>query len=121
MNGGLFIHICETELSRHCSFTGHRPARFPFGYDESDERCVKIKAVLAEQIRLLIESGVTVFYSGMALATDQWAAEIVLEMKKLHPDLRLVAVRPCETQANGWSEAQRKRYVDTLALCDETI
>ncbi|MCL1884643.1 MAG: DUF1273 domain-containing protein [Defluviitaleaceae bacterium] len=115
------MHIDSLDLSRRCSFTGHRPARFPFGYDENDERCVKIKAVLAEQIALLVADGVTIFYSGMALAVDQWAAEIVLDMKKLHHNLLLIAIRPCETQADRWSEAQRERHRDTLALCDEVI
>lgn len=104
-----------------CAFTGHRPARFSFGYNENDERCVKIKAVLAEQIRLLVDAGVSDFYSGMALATDQWAAEIILDLKKQHPHLRLIAVRPCETQADRWSETQRERHNNTLALCDEVI
>ena len=76
---------------------------------------------MAEQIGLLISRGITVFYSGMALATDQWAAEIVLDMKKLHLNLRLIAVRPCETQADRWSNEQRERHHRTLALCDEEI
>ncbi|MCL2392873.1 MAG: DUF1273 domain-containing protein [Oscillospiraceae bacterium] len=101
-----------------CAFTGHRPARFPFGYNEDDERCVQVKAVISEQINALVVNGVTEFYSGMALGVDQWAAEIVLEMKKTHSNLRLIAVRPCETQADRWSANQRERHYNTLAHCD---
>jgi uncharacterized phage-like protein YoqJ len=82
---------------------------------------LKIKALMAERVAALIADGVTDFYTGMALAADQWAAEIVLEMKKSHPHIRLIAVRPCETQADAWSEEQRKRHFDTLALCDEVV
>lgn len=101
-----------------CAFTGHRPSRFSFGYNEDDERCIKIKTVMTEQINTLISNGVTEFCSGMALGVDQWAAEIVLEIKKSQPNLRLIAVRPCETQADRWSAYQRERHYDTLAQCD---
>ena len=95
--------------------------RFSFGYNESDERCIKLKDTMRGRITSLIAGGVTVFLSGMALGTDQWAAEIVLGMKKKYPDLRLIAARPCETQADSWSAEQRKRHFDTLALCDEVV
>ena len=104
-----------------CAFTGHRPARFNFGYNENDERCLKIKTLMSERIAALVAGGVTDFYSGMALGVDQWAASIVLEMKKEHSDVRLIAVLPCETQADSWSVEQRERYFDTLAQCDEVV
>ena len=33
-----------------CAFTGHRPQHLPFGMNENDERCVKLKEELKEQI-----------------------------------------------------------------------
>jgi len=53
-----------------CAFTGHRPNKFPWKYDETDSRCVALKAVLAEQIAALADAGVTQFLSGMAEGTD---------------------------------------------------
>jgi len=111
----------NSEIESACAFTGHRPMRFCFGYDESDKQCVKIKKLLAERVGTLIAEGVTIFYSGMALGVDQWAAEIVLGMKKDHPGIRLIAVRPCGTQADRWTDKQRERHHSTLALCDEVI
>ena len=29
-----------------CAFTGHRPPKYPWGYDESAPGCVKLKQVL---------------------------------------------------------------------------
>lgn len=104
-----------------CAFTGHRPVRFSFGYDEEDEKCLRLKLVLARQISALIEGGVSLFYTGMALGTDQWCAGIVLDMKRQYPNVRLTAVLPCETQANKWSPEQRERYFNTLAECDDVI
>ena len=31
-----------------CAFTGHRPNKLPWRYDETDSRCVALKAVLTE-------------------------------------------------------------------------
>jgi len=76
---------------------------------------------MSERIAALIAGGVTDFYSGMALGVDQWAAEIVLEMKKTHPAVRLIGVRPCETQADSWSVEQRERHYNTLAQCDDVV
>ena len=61
------------------------------------------------------------FLTGMAQGVDQWAAEIVLAMKRSYPHIQLIAVLPCETQANKWSQEQRERYFNTLAVCDDVI
>ena len=37
-----------------CAFTGHRPKKFPWGYDEVDARCVALKQVLTREIVKLI-------------------------------------------------------------------
>jgi uncharacterized phage-like protein YoqJ len=104
-----------------CAFTGHRPIKFSFGYNEGDEKCRALKLVMTQQIRLLIESGVSIFYTGMALGVDQWGAEIVLDIKRQFPHVQLVAVLPCETQAVKWSPEQRERYFNTLPECDDVI
>ena len=68
-------------LSKSCAFSGHRPQKFPWKYDETDSRCVALKMALMEQIRLLADAGVTQFLSGMAEVTDTWSAFFVLALK----------------------------------------
>ena len=103
-----------------CCFTGHRPQKLPFGFNEQDERCIKLKEALKEKIVLMIEeNGVTDFISGMAIGTDIFAAEIVLELKKQYPQLWLECALPCETQAAKWREADRDRYFDIISRCDK--
>ncbi|MDD4415931.1 MAG: SLOG family protein [Proteiniphilum sp.] len=104
-----------------CAFTGHRPMKFSFGYDEEADKCIRLKRILAEQISALISCGVSVFYSGMAQGVDQWGASIVLVMKQQYPNVRLTAVLPYETQANKWSPEQRERYFDMLTQCDDVV
>lgn len=104
-----------------CAFTGHRPSSYTFGYDEEHPDCLKIKIMMATQIGALIGNGVKTFLTGMALGADIWGAELVLRFKKDYPDVRLIAVLPCETQANRWSVEQRERYFNILAECDDMV
>ena len=53
-----------------CCFTGHRPAKLPWGTDESDERCLRLKARLREVIARAVEDGYTHFICGMAEGCD---------------------------------------------------
>ena len=103
-----------------CAFTGHRPQHLPFGMNENDDRCVKLKEALKEQIINLVEAeDVTHFITGMALGVDLYAAEIVLDLKARYPNITLESAIPCETQAVKWSMAQRERYYDIAAQCDK--
>ena len=65
-----------------CAFTGHRPRKFPWKYNEADPRCIALKETLAEQIAALADAGVTQFLSGMAEATDSWSAMAVLSLRE---------------------------------------
>ena len=49
-----------------CCFTGHRPAKLPWGTDEGDERCLRLKARLREVIARAVEDGYTHVICGMA-------------------------------------------------------
>ncbi len=104
-----------------CAFTGHRPSQYRFGYDEEHFDCLRIKELMTMQIAGLIDNGVRTFLTGMALGADTWGAELVLRFKREYPDIRLIAVLPCETQADRWSVEQRERYFNILAQCNETI
>lgn len=105
---------------KKCAFTGHRPQKLPFGLNEEDERCVALKQKLREEIIRQIEvNGVTHFITGMALGVDMYAAEIVLGLKSSYNGITLESAIPCETQAEKWTEAQRDRYYEIAAQCDE--
>ena len=105
-----------------CAFTGHRPQSLPFGSNEQDERCQKLKAVLEQEIeRVYSEKGVTHFISGMALGVDTFAAEAVLHLKESIPKSPSNVPSPAKhRRSNGtnssvtatsasWKDATRKR------------
>ena len=77
------------------AFTGHRAASLPWRYNESDERCLRVKARLREAIGSAYASGKRFFLSGMASGTDVYAAEAVLGLKSVYPGIRLICVFPC--------------------------
>ena len=104
-----------------CSFTGHRPSKFPWRYDETDSRCVALKSALTEQIRRLADAGVTQFLSGMAEGTDSWSALSVLALREKNPALKLHCILPCRGQADKWSTPSRNLYHSILERADSVV
>lgn len=105
-------------LDNCCAFTGHRPHKFPWRYNETDGRCVALKAALTEQITVLVQTGITDFFSGCADGVDCWAALTVLELRKENPVLKLHCVLPHEGQADRWSDSAQERYHLILKQAD---
>lgn len=101
-----------------CAFTGHRPKKLPWKYDETDKHCINLKKILTSQIIQMAEHGVTEFLSGMAEGADTWAALIVLELQKIMPEIKLHCVIPYEGQADDWSESSREQYHSILKQAD---
>lgn len=104
-----------------CAFTGHRPSKFPWRYDETDSRCVNLKAALSEQILELASSGITHFLSGMSEGVDVWAAASVLEWRKKFPTLKLHCILPYVTQADEWSDSAQALYHRILEQADSHV
>ena len=108
-------------IERCCAFTGHRPRKLPWGYNEADSRCIALKQALSEQIVRLVGAGYCDFFSGMAEGVDVWAAMAVLDLKKDNPALKLHCVLPCEGQADGWSDSAQELYHSILVQADEVV
>ena len=104
-----------------CAFTGHRPNKLPWRYDETDSRCVALKAVLEEQITALVNTGFTQFLSGMAEATDTWSALVVLSLREKNPAIKLHCILPCTTQAEKWSASSQELYRSILERADSVV
>ncbi len=112
--GGKIIMNIKT-----CSFTGHRPNRFSFGYDEEHPDCFKLKLLLEQEVLKLIKRGWTRFLCGMALGSDIFSAEIVLDLKRQGFEIELVCVIPCKGQADNWNDQYKKRYKNILKRANE--
>jgi len=104
-----------------CAFTGHRPSKLPWGYDENSEGCLRLKEVLATQIAALADSGVTDFLCGMAEGTDQICAELVLVQREKNSALKLHCILPCMGQDARWSDSARRRYRSIVTRADSRL
>ena len=102
-----------------CCFTGHRPAKLPWGTNENDPRCFDLKQELAARLQGVYEAGYRHFICGMAAGCDLYFAEAVLAMRREHPEVTLEAAIPCEGQADAWPQELRRRYEALVADCDE--
>lgn len=110
------------EFAAHaCAFTGHRPNKFPWRYNEDSPGCVALKKTLAEQIAALADGGYTNFLSGMALGVDCWCSQIVLDLREKNPAMRLHCLLPCEGQDAKWPAASRERYHAILNRADSIV
>ena len=102
-----------SDKSKSLAFTGHRAVPV--------ERQDEIRARLVEAVSLACKSGITCFYSGMAMGFDLMAAEIVLSLKGKYPDIRLIAVIPFRRQSYRWPSMEKERYQNIISRADQVI
>ena len=101
-----------------CAVIGQNPMRFPWGFDEEDKFCSKMKTELAQQIMALRQRGVTQFLTACDCGVGLYAAEIVNGLRETtDQDLMLFCYIPHEEQATKWAPYLRERYFTMLEKC----
>ena len=100
-----------------CAIIGQHPMRFPWGFDEEDDRCRKLKIELAQQIMALRQSGVSQFLVACDCGVGLYAAEIINGLRTTDRDLMLLCYTPHEEQATKWAPYLRERYFTMLEQC----
>ena len=104
--------MSEEELKKHrCCFTGHRPDKMELGEKE-------IKPLLEKAIDDAISNGFITFITGMAMGTDIWAAEIVLDKKKTNKKLHLICALPHPGFENRRSMTEKMRFNKIIQRAD---
>lgn len=92
--------------------------RLPWGFDEEDDRCQKLKMELAQQIMVLHQRGVSQFLTACDCGVGLYAAEIVNGLRETtDQDLMLFCYTPHEEQATKWAPYLRERYFTMLEKC----
>ncbi len=104
------IILILLEKEKSCAITGHRPEKFSFQTEETNPLFLRMMKWMRKELIRLIEQGVTTFYIGMSRGIDTWAGELLLELKKIYPEVVLVGVAPFPEQYAGWQEKDKKRY-----------
>ena len=100
-----------------CAIIGQNPLRFPWGFDEEDDRCRKLKKELAQQIMVLRQSGVSQFLTACDCGVGLYAGEIINGLRMTDRDLMLICYTPHEEQATKWAPYLRERYFAMLEKC----
>ena len=101
-----------------CCFTGHRPEKLPWGWNEADPRCVELKRRIADAVEAAYQEGYCRFVCGMADGCDLYFCEIVLRLRERHPEVTIEAAIPCPAQTRGWPPSQRARHEALTDACD---
>jgi uncharacterized phage-like protein YoqJ len=104
------LTIQQNEPMKSCAFTGHRTLDKDFS-----------QRLLKKYVLSLIEDGVEIFYTGMAMGFDLIAAETVLALKKKFPQVKLIACIPYYGQERNFSGKDKGRYASILKKADEKV
>ena len=91
--------------------------RFPWGFDEEDKFCSKMKMELAQQIMVLHQRGVSQFLTACDCGVGLYAGEIVNGLRMTDHDLMIICYTPHEEQATKWAPYLRERYFTMLEKC----
>ena len=97
--------------SKTCCFTGHRD----IPYNEVDY----LNRRLYEEIEKLVKIGVIYYGSGGARGFDLMSANVVVELKKKYPQIRLIMVLPCPKQTRNWNFQNKSEYKRILESADK--
>lgn len=110
------------EREKTCCFTGHRPEKLPWRFNEGDPRCMALKERIAAGVERAYDAGCRHFVCGMARGADFYFCEAVLELRGHREGITMEAAVPCRSQANSWREEDQRRYIALLHQCDlETL
>lgn len=110
--------ILKEKQSYTACFTGYRPDKCSWGYNEENARCIDMRNRAKIAIEEAINNGYHTFLCGMALGFDMICAELVLELKKKYPNIKLIGAIPCKDQYCRWNIKLQARYKKLVKQLD---
>ena len=99
-------------------FSGYRPEKLPWGYDECDPRCAQLKQRLRRAVCAACDDGFRHFICGMANGCDLYFFDAARYLRLQHPEVTIEAAIPYAGQADRWRPELRERYAYDLRQCD---
>ena len=99
-------------------FSGYRPEKLPWGYNECDPRCAQLKQRLRRAICAACDDGFRHFICGMANGCDLYFFDAARYLRLQHPEVTIEAAIPFAGQADRWRPELRERYAYDLRQCD---
>lgn len=108
-----------SNIQNTVSFTGHRPDKLG-GFDDNNPTALKVKDALKKEIVNCINKGFNSFISGGAMGVDQWAAEVIIELKKTHK-IKLIIAKPFPSQDKVWKQETKEKFKKMCLEADEVV
>lgn len=106
--------------STTCCLYGFTADIVPYGLLENSIDCTRLKVQLATQIQAMVDKGVTTFISTLERGAAIYGAQIVLDLKRTHPEknLKLVVMLSCPEQSEKWPILAREQFQALLEQAD---
>lgn len=97
--------------------SGYKPYELGI-FDEKHPGVKVIKLAIKQQLIALIDDGLELVVISGQPGVELWGAEVVLELKKDYPTLKLAVVTPFQEQEGRWKESVKLQYKDILTAAD---
>lgn len=108
VSGREVCHLSEyvPDISRTVCITGHRERYVPpyEGMPVYQSMTISsVKLMLYRYLDMAVSKGYTNFISGLAMGTDLWAAEYILEKRRFNKDIRIFGMMPFRRHAERFT------------------
>jgi len=103
----------DTLRDKTCFFSGHRDIPF--------DQYPAVQAKLKQAVETLIGKGVQYFGVGGAVGFDTIAALTILQLKKEHPQIRLILILPCKGHDFSWQGKDKAIFENIRKRADKVI
>lgn len=111
--------VDDVKNINRCAVMGQHPLQFPWGFDEEDDGCIRIKIKLTQCITALYRMGIREYQVACDPGIGLYTAEVIHSLKSQCPNIQIVCVLPHEEQATKWMPQLRERYFSMLSNCAE--
>ena len=104
----------QDRKERCCAFTGHRPEKLSMPENE-------VRQLLEGGIINAYNDGYRVFISGAAKGTDLWAADIVLQLREKHKEVKLICAIPFPSKETSSAKPEQDDFSRIVSNADEVV
>lgn len=87
-------------------------------FKDKDPKVTVIKKALTQTIRQRVEDGVDWVITGPQLGVEQWASEIVLDLKKTLPTLKIAIMLPFSQFGDQWNDDNKNALQQLISSVD---
>ena len=108
---GLWDFMKSNNKNMTCCFTGHRQI--------SDDYMTVKNIVRDEVVSLIEKNSVRFFGVGGAVGFDMLCSLVIIDLKVIYPDIKLIMVLPCLEQGRFWNDEDKKLCAEIKCKADK--